>query len=38
MSRLSATLRLDVQLQARNKIYLIIGLAQMLGQINYKSG
>ncbi len=26
MSRLSATLRLDVQLQARNKIYLIIGL------------
>jgi fluoroquinolone transport system permease protein len=27
MSRLSATLRLDVALQARNKVYLIIGVA-----------
>ena len=27
MSRLSATLRLDAQLQARNKVYVIIAVA-----------
>ncbi len=29
MSRLSATLRLDAQLQARNKVYLIIAIAAL---------